>query len=107
MQEHNEPNQYIDNISFNTIYSNVKSIQKHNDTEKLLIETSNKNCCDQLCIWWFFHSSPGLPKYEETSDDKRCKCICGNCCTWCCEFNCKTKFCIKEIGCCCFTILFE
>lgn len=90
-------------ISFDKIYPSDNSWYAMNDSDKLL-STDSTNCCDNMCLWWFFHSSPGLNTY---TDDKRYTCICGNCCTWCLECKFKYKCCIKEIGCCCFTILFE
>jgi hypothetical protein len=103
MQEQNDSKHDIDNLSFDNIYPNINPRQYRNDTEKLLRTNSNNNCCDHICIWCFFHSSPGLNTYEENTDNKRFKYICNNCCTWCLE----CKFCIKEIDCCCFRILFE
>lgn len=107
MQEHNDSKHDTDNLSFDNIYPNVKTRQSNHDKETLLQTDTRNDCCDRICIWWFFHSSPGLNTYEENTDNKRCKCICGNCCTWCLECKYKCKCCITEIGCCCFTILFE
>jgi hypothetical protein len=107
MQEQNDSKHDLQNISFDTIYPDNKQRQPRTDTEALLKSDSDNNCCDRLCLWWFFHSSLGINKYNENPDDKRKECICCNFCTWCCEFRFnKNNCCIKDIGCCCFTCSF-
>ena len=105
MQEYNVSKHYTDNLSFDTVYSDKTQILQ--DTQKLIQDDSYNNCCDRICIWWFFHSSPGIETYEENFDDIKYKFMCCNCCTWCLECKYNYKCCITKIGCCCFTILFE
>lgn len=95
------------NISVDTIYHDDKHRQIVIDTQTLIQEDSKHTCCDSICIWWFQHSSFGLETYDTNQDDKQYRCICCNCCTWCCEFKSNYKYGIKEIGCCCISILFK
>jgi hypothetical protein len=103
MQEQNDSKHDLQNILFDNIYPDNKQRQPITDTEVLLKSDSDNNCCDRLCLWWFFHSSLGIYKYSSNPDDNRRECICCNFCTWCCEFRFKSKCCIKELGCCCIT----
>jgi hypothetical protein len=108
MQEQfNESKHDLQTVSFDSLYSDDKTNTYNPDQEILLKPYSDKNCCDRICLWWFFHTSLGLNTYNSNPNDNRCKCICGSCCKWCLEFKCKTKCCIKEIACCCFTVIFE
>jgi hypothetical protein len=105
IQEQNDSKHDLQNISFDTVYSNNNQIKSNTDNTKLLYNDTDtdNNCCDRLCIWWFFHSSLGINKYNYNPDDNTRECLCCNFCTWCCEFRFKSKCCIKEIGCCCIT----
>ena len=68
---------------------------------------SNFTCCERICLFTFFRTSLGMSKYNESSNDKRHECICCNLFAWGCEFKLKCTCCIKEIGCCCFTLSCE
>jgi hypothetical protein len=108
MQEHNDSKHDLHNISFDSNYPDGKQRQLKTDTEKLLQQESDNNCCDRICIWWFFHSSLGINKYNENSDNKEKECIFCNLCIWCCEFKFhKCKCCVEDLGCCCFTCSFR
>jgi hypothetical protein len=64
-------------------------------------------CCCITEKWCFEHSGiAGLKEYDETKNNC-CKCL--DCCTWCLEFNYKTRFnCLKDTYCylCCLSINF-
>lgn len=107
IEEYTSSNHDSDNLSFDYIYNNTIKRQSKSDTKQLLKPYNDNNCCDRICLWWFFHSSPGLNTYNSNPNDTRHKCICCNCCSWCLECKYKCKCCIKEIDCCCFTLLFE
>jgi|688.fasta_scaffold389019_2 hypothetical protein len=108
MQEQNDSKHDLNNISIDSIYPDDKQRPLQGDSIKLLEQYSDNNCCDRICLWWFFHSSLGINKHNENSDDKIKVCICCNLCTWCCEFKCyKCKCCVKELACCCFTCTFQ
>ena len=89
--------------SFDTIYPTNSSI----DSLKIVNPYLNKNCYERCCIWWFFHTSHGLHKYNDDPNDESCKCICCNLCSWCCEFRFNQKCCITEWECCCFSLEFQ
>jgi hypothetical protein len=108
IQEQNDLKDDLQNISFDKVYSNNNQRQSNTDNTKLLYNDTDNNCCDRLCLWWFFHSSLGINNYNDNPDDERRECICCNFCTWCCEFRFNKKnCCIKNIKCCCFTCSFE
>jgi hypothetical protein len=107
IQEQNDSKHDLQNISIDSIYPDSNPTNLKGDSEKLLYNETQSTCCDRLCLWWFFHSSLGINKYNDNPDDKRIECICCNFCSWCCEFRFNKKnCCIKDIGCCCFTCSF-
>ena len=107
MQEQlNDSKHDLQTISFDSLYSDDKTNNYNPDKEILLKSYSSNKCCQDCCLWWFFHSSFGINKYNENSNDKMIECICCDICSWCCEFKIKHRCCFKECGCCCFSVTF-
>lgn len=50
MQEQNDSKHDLQNISFDTIYPNIKQGQSNTDNTKLLYNDTDNNCCDRLCL---------------------------------------------------------
>ena len=75
-----------------------------NSSNRLLLNSIENKKNNKFCLWWFFHSSCNVYKYENEFDEK--KCILCNCCSDCLELKCHKKWIFSDyiLECCCFTI---
>jgi len=100
----------LQSISFDSDISNHNNINNYNNiyNETLLNPSKKHNdCCYQLALWWFFHSTLGAPDYTDNSKIERTACFFCNICIWCFEFKLKFKCCIQDFGCCCISCYFN